>query len=410
MEKHLLPARERLIWIPICLSVLSFVYGAAVVLLHPFFQEYSYAYILRGKGMKFFIALVILTFFAIGGHLYVRWLGKHIVEAGTYHSGQITRVIWKRALLNWCEWKCQLVVTDQNGTEYTTPAYRYEFLNYLYGTACEVYTWGRHCYAKGFQTADRQMTKEEKRAGETGGKHTRHNQTPDFPILRRVEVVHRYRMKHSYRAVSERVILGYLVFMFMLYCMLAWFQVYETSPGDSDGDGMWDSDELYTYGTDPLVYDALFRYTRSDAAERYRVSVEVTAPYQENRYGFSVRCISPQSHEDAIPGYVDQPFEIYRIPKQGTEAVLTVEFDETLLQKGGFVPGIGRSSYDHQEEGMVWLPTVWDGESNVVSVDLLSEGAEAYDAMSEGGWRYFLLDKREWDTWMKEYEEYWRNR
>ncbi|MBR1852195.1 MAG: hypothetical protein IJ794_03310, partial [Lachnospiraceae bacterium] len=229
------------------------------------------------------------------------------------------------------------------------------------------------------------------------------------PILRRVEVVHRYRMKHSYRAVTERVILGYLVFMFMLYCVLAWFQVYETSPGDSDGDGMWDSDELYTYGTDPLVYDALFRYTRSDVAERYRVSVEVTAPYQENRYGFSVRCISPQSHEDAIPGYVDQPFEIYRIPKQGTEAVLTVEFDETLLQKEGFVPGICRSSYDHQEEGMIWLPAVWDGESNVISVDLLSEGAEAYDAMSESGWRYFLLDKREWVTWMKEYTDYWSN-
>lgn len=73
------------------------------------------------------------------------------------------------------------------------------------------------------------------------------------------------------------------------------------------------------------------------------------------------------------------------------------------------MPGIGRSSYDHQEEGMVWLPTVWDGESNVVSVDLLSEGAEAYNAMSEGGWRYFLLDKREWDAWREEYENYWRN-
>jgi len=397
--KYLRPYRERLIWISVFLSTLCVFSLIVMVATHSLYPAYSFEYIIRQKTIVWFYFLIFATLISFGINLYFGWLGRHIVESGICYTGQITKVYWHRAFLSGSEWKCRLAINCNNGKEYITPYYRYDLLNYLYDTRCELYILGKHCYVTGFQTMDRIMTKEEKKAGIYGGSAP-HNTIPKFPFLNLVEFEACYRKNHSYRSTSQCVLLGVICLLLTLRIAAFSMQVYEPSRGDSDHDGAPDYIE-FELGTDPLVADAVFQITDTDESTRSNVTLNVAAPYYKEMLSDAfINYSMLMLNEETMVGYVDRAFT-FRLPQGCTEATILVEFHERLLENETFYPKLYKFSYDYQEQGLVELPSHWDGSSNHITWDCTEESKASTEI-----WRYYLLDKTSVDEWKN---SYWAN-
>ncbi len=396
-KKCLRPAREQLLWIPCFLVILSILNTGIVIWGHQYHPEYTLEYVTfyscRIWGL---FGLYILTMLSVCGCAYVGWLGKNIVNKGQCHNGYIKEVIWYRAFFNVCEWKCRLVIETDYNVQFTTPFYKYDFLNYLGGTSCKVYSLGKQCYATDFQIVDRGMTREERRAGLRGGWFT-NNDTPEFPILEEVLVTGHFREKGG-RETTQRFMLFLVSFLVTFVSFSFSMNTFEPLFTDSDGDGMDDWAE-FELGTNPTSCDASFFLTISDSGEKInlKLTVEIPAPCDYKIIsGIDAEFVTPVLPTKGMPGYIDNPFSV-RFPKNSTMAEVLIEFDEALLEVENFYPQVYRFSYLHQMQGMVKIPTVWDGTSNVVSVDFSSVDA------SDTSWEFYLLDGNAWQTWHDNY-------
>lgn len=400
-KKYLRPAREQLLWLPVFLTCVSIICTGVAYFLHQKMPEYTLKYMTYyNYGIWRFSSLYLLTAFAIGYYIYVRNLPRAIIEQGECYSGHIQEIVWRRSLLNWCEWKCQLVIQTNYWQEYRSPYYRYDFLNYLIGTDCQVHVWKNQCYITDFQTSERKMTKIEKKYGVFGGGFwDAKNFTPEFPVLDSVLTTDKFWRK-SYRSATQISILCILLVLFLCVVTSNTLSLFEPRFKDSDGDGMKDVEE-FSIGTDPTVYDELFFFVTKDEMNgvklEYKVEVPAPCDYYTATYRMYAKFIQqPITRVETIPGYIVHPFYIVN-ESNCVNAEVTLEFDKALLSKPHFYPQIFRFSFDHQEEGMISVPFIWDGKSNVVHMDALLAGELGRD------WEYYFLDGYEWQQWYDNY-------
>ena len=397
MKKYLHPLRERLIWIPVFFSSTFFIYVIMVILQRPLHPDFSIEYIIRLDGIKILGLQLLLALILVGCYKYNIWLGKHIVQVGDHHFGEIDKVIWKRTWLGWCEWKCRFVVKDKD-QEYFSPYYKYDILNYLDDTSCEFYTWRNHCYIKNFKTIEREMPKEQKKIGDSGGGIwlfciKEYNSPPDFPILMDVVDEKAYGYKPS-KWFTNRTEVFWLLMFYALIIFSRGIIFYSPLDTDSDGDRAWDSEEIYYLKSDPLKYDSTFQYSQKTESEKYQVSIDVTGPYTNYMF-FYLHCDKPIMEEDKLSGYVDKPFVCERLPGTYDSAVLTVTFDESLLDIPGFDPGLCTINSEWWDYS--WMPVSWDGHSNYFTVDLDPEIYRAHYL------KCILFNKNEWHSWYYQY-------
>lgn len=400
------PAREQLAWIPIYLSVLSVISTIIVVYTHRFFPEYTLKYITiySHTAWKLY-GLYFVTLISIVLFVYYRKLGATIVETGERHRGTIVEVIWKRAFLCGCEWKCRLVVKAENGNEYNSPYYKYDFLNYLDDVNCTIYVLGGKCYLTDFTLVDRSILPEMKKKGLYGGSYQEgKNNTPFFPIMTELRVTKK-GFEKSYKSATQRGVLGILIVAVAVFSAYASAFMFVPSFSDSDGDGLTDDDE-FEMGTDPTVYDESFLFVERDSLDgvtvEYRVQLPTPCDYRtilDLKVGFERYS---NMRYGTIAGYIVNPFYVSPLP-ENAEAEVVITFDEKLLSKPNFYPQICRFSMDHQEVGMIEVPCKWEAQSNVISVD--------FNELSKIGreWKFYFLDGYEWNAWYDSYTEFWEN-
>lgn len=275
-SRHLRPLREQLHHVLFFMSALCGVCILWILFGHNLYPEYTFAYIIQSRNTRWFYLLLTLTIIFYGIHFYYQWLGRHITEAGIHYQGKLTKVIWKRAFFSGNEWKCYLVISCRDGYSYTSPAYGYELINYLYGTKCEVSVWKKHCYITNLQLTDREMTKEEKKAGKTGSPDS-YNSIPNFPILHELKSEQRAIHK-GYRTFSQRFYLTLVVFIICIYTTLFLLGVFAPGSSDTDKDGMSDYKE-FEIGTDPLTPDSLFPLVKKDETCQIKGELAILTPY-----------------------------------------------------------------------------------------------------------------------------------
>ncbi len=398
--RHLRPLREQLHHALIFLSALCGICILWILWGHNLHPEYTFAYILQSQNTRWFYLLLALTVLFYGIFFYYQWLARHITEAGIRYQGEITKVIWKRAFFSGNEWKCYLVVSCRDGQSYTSPAYGYELINYLYGTQCEVAVWKKHCYITDLRLMNREMTKEEKKAGKTGSPDY-YNSIPDFPILK--ELTSERRAFHKgYRAFSQRFCLALVVLIFCIYTTVFLLEVFSPSYNDTDKDGMRDYEE-FEIGTDPLTPDTYFPLVKEAETDQIKGRLAILTPYtKETHLQFYFTFTTPILGEETFAGYMDSPFVI-QLPPDCREATLTLELKKPVPTSTDFCPQIYKYSYDCQDLGLglIPVPCQWDG-SNTITWNCIDEQED-----SAVSWRYYLLDKTAQDEFWKEYDAFW---
>lgn len=398
--RHLRPLRERLHHILFLGSALCAICILWILRGQNLYPEYTFAYIIQSENTRWFYLLLALTVLFCGIHFYYQWLRMHITKTGIRYQGEITKVIWKRAFFSGNEWKCYLVISCRDGQSYTSPAYGYELINYLYGTQCEVAVWKKHCYITDLRLMDREMTKEEKKAGKTGSPDY-YNSIPDFPILKEL-TSERHSFHKGYRTFSQRFYLILVIFLICIYTIIFLLSVFTPASGDTDKDGMKDYEE-FEIGTDPLTPDTCFPLIKEDETTRIKGQLAILTPYtRETKRQFYFAFTTPIRGEETIAGYIDSPF-LLELPPDCTEATLTLELKEPIPASTDFRPQIYKYSYDCQDLGLglIPVPCQWDGNDSI-TWNCIDEPEDP--AVS---WRYYLLDKTAQDKFWKEYDAFW---
>lgn len=399
-KKYLRTARERLLWIPVFMVIVSAINTGIFVFLCQAFPEYTLKYLTSYNHRIFGLyAQYFLTAISVGVYLSLQMYGKKILREGRNFHGTIEQVLWKRAFFSGCEWKCRLVIRVDENRTVLSPYYKYDLLNYLAGTGCQVAVLENKCYVTEFQTIDRKMPKDERKRGLDGGTFWEsRNETPEFPILDKVKVVNQFRAKR-YREVSQRYGLYLICTIYVLTALQIGLRMFEPLHADSDGDGMRDSDE-FTFGTDPTVFDPTFVFVKTDEMNGVRLEyrVEVPAPcsamvQSDLGAAFIKKTVS---RVESMPGYLVHPF-VLRNPLGNSKSTVALEFDPALLQNENFIPQLYRCNNQRQE--MIMIPCDWDGKSNVISAQF----SDVWDPDRE--WEYYLLEKNAWEAWVRERDE-----
>lgn len=240
------------------------------------------------------------------------------------------------------------------------------------------------------------MTKEERKQGlDGGGPREVNNKTPNFPILSNVRTTDKFRRKcrGKHRTGSQRGLLGVSIVIVLCGVFINTLSLFQPSYKDNDRDGIPDLEE-FVMGTDPTVYDESFLFVRKDEMDgvklEYRVEVPSPCNYDIEIDTMHVKFVRQSNRNfTSIAGYIVPPFLVVN-KKVDVKAEIVLEFNPALLKKPHFEPAIFRFSMDHQDQRMVPVPFTWDGQSNVIHVDVSSAG---YLGPT---WEYYFLDGYEW--------------